>query len=104
MIEVYNVPSCVPVSGELVQYVNGIAQAPVMIANIVFYEKEGMLEGGVIGIKYKVQISTTELASKPSFQDYLVIDSKKYKFINPRLKNQNIYFVPFWESEVKSVK
>jgi hypothetical protein len=104
MIEVHQVPSCVPVSGQYVKYINGVASAPTIISNIVFYEKEGMLEGNRIGIKYKVQISTTVLADKPSFLDYLIINGIKYKFINPQLKNQNIFFVPFWESEVKSVK
>jgi hypothetical protein len=104
MIEVYSVPSCVPVSATYTKYVSDTAQSPVTLSNVVFFEKKGMLESGMVGITYNVQISQTELATKPGLQDYITINSIKYKFINPQLKNQSPLLKAFWQSEVKSVK
>jgi hypothetical protein len=103
MIEVYSLPSCVPVAGTYIKYINGVAQTGVSLSKVVFYEKKGILESGMLGITYNVQISLTELPTKPGLQDYIVIDSIKYKFLNPQLKNQSPLYKPFWQSEVKSV-
>ena len=104
MIQVYNLPTARPykVNARYKQRVQGVAQPSIFLYNVVFYDREGMLETGMLGIKYMVQISTSELKEKIGLNDSLVIDGKEYKFINPTLK-KNPGITPFWESQVKSV-
>jgi len=104
MIEVYSVPSCVPITATYTKYISSVAQTPVTLNNVVFYEKNGMLENNMLGVTYNVNIATSILATKPGPTDYLTIDGIKYKFINPKLKNQSPLISPFWQSEVKTVK
>jgi hypothetical protein len=103
MVEIHSVPSCVPVTANYRTYVSGVKQAAVVLSKVVFYEKKGMLENGMLGITYNVQISKNILAAKPKLTDILEIGGVNYKFINPQLKDQSMAFYPFWQSEVKTV-
>jgi hypothetical protein len=103
MIEVHFAPSCKPVSANYSTYINGSKQAAVVLSKVVFYEKKGMLENGMLGITYNVQISKNILTTKPGLKDILEIDGVSYKFINPQLKDQSLGIYPFWQSEVKTV-
>jgi hypothetical protein len=103
MIEVYALPTAKPyrVQAQYLQRINGQAQPLVTLENVVFYDKTGVLETGMLGIKYMVQISTSVLSGKPGLNDSIIIAGKEYKFMNPTIK-RNPGFVPFFESEIKS--
>ena len=102
MLEVHDLPSCIPVPATYYPYVGNIKQAGQDLERIVFYEKKGMLEGGMLGISYNVQISASILPDIPKHNDVLEINGKQYKIINPQIK-ESIVFYKFFQMEVKSV-
>lgn len=105
MMEIHAIPTAVPYNetATYYTYVNGEKQAGVPLNPVVFYDREGRLETGMLGIIKMIQISTSVLATKPKLNDIIEIDGQEYKFISP-IKKANPGFVTFWESEVKSTK
>ena len=105
MIECYSLPTAKPytVTAQYERMGTNKYEVAVTLANVVAYQNNGRLDGDRLGIKFKVQISTSLLADKPGFNDKITIDGQAYKLIDPVLK-KNPAFVPFWEAEIKTVK
>jgi len=101
MLEVHKLPTADNYSAQYYQIINGARQPADTIEKVVLIEKEGVIEGNMIGIKRYVQISTTYLQIKPKQNELIVIDGTTYRFVNP-IKCTNPGFVTFWESEIKT--
>lgn len=104
MIEVHAVPTADTYPATLKRFVSGKVQGEEPIDTVVLYEKEGILETGVLGVKKILQISTSCLAVKPSLGDRLIIGSQYYKIVTVQYKNPKPAFYPYWKLEIKEIQ
>jgi hypothetical protein len=106
MIECHDLPSVKQRVATYYRYINQVKQALVVISKGVFLERNSVLETGMLGTVYRIQISTSQINFLPKANDIIVIDSIEYKITsNPvQLYNNNPYFVPFYESELKNTQ
>jgi len=73
------------------------------LSSVVFIERDGIMEGGLIGIKQYVQIDQSILATRPKIGDQIKISPWIYK-ISSVAERVNPGFDSFWEIEIKLIK
>jgi hypothetical protein len=103
MIEVHGLPTAIPyqVEAEWTHRVKGKTVNTQTLNPVVFYTRTGLLETGLVGTKYKLQISLSVLSDKPELNDTFKIGDREYGVISV-IEKRNPGMQYFWELEIKS--
>lgn len=108
MLNCFSLPSCRPINGVYYRVVANNNQTQkttggLNLNNLVIYDKNGIIEGGFVGVVKKIQISTSIITFIPNENDKIKIKNSTYKLRNIIFKDQNPYFIPFYEADLKFV-
>jgi hypothetical protein len=106
MIQIYNLPSATPYNVTISYRKRNTSGAKYANAatldNVVFYESTGQIQPGVLGIQYKVQISTSLVDHDPA-KGYFTLNGKGYEIIDSKLM-KNLAIVSYYQCNVKESK